>query len=389
MNINIETFKAKLKKNPFLVFNYFKALFKHMANKENWVQEKIDSFDFALKWFEMFAHHCVNLQKEGKASRKLELLENSVIHELCNLDEMILEVNERKDEITLSNDVLTTELINSSSIKYLGKQDCDKLFQLVKESFLKFGLFFLSLTESKGFNDEDELSFVNKIAISPNILISLLLSFKIKMINESFSVIFRNFKERNKWCITDDIVLLKRIISHLESSLIEKRQVHPFLCFDLFDYSISISKETSDKYCLALIRMYVQKIDDLGEEFNPESLKENFPIVKFNVSVKKLSQHLQKEVDIEKGDLLSVLNCDYEDKVYFRGASNRLIYFFKEEKLFKNNPDKKVVAKWIQSNFVQIKKDGENQLLSFRLCEDVLTKKDKAPSIKNRVVAFI
>ena len=389
MNINIETFKAKLKKNPFSVFNYFKALFKHMANKEDWVQEKIDNFDFALKWFEMFAHHCVNLQKEGKVARKLELLENSVIHELCNLDEMILEENERKDEITLSNDVLTTELINSSSIKYLGKQDCDKLFQLVKESFLKFGLFFLSSTESKEFNDEDELGFLNEFAFSSNILISLLLFFKIKMIDESFSMIFRNFKEKNKWCITDDVVLLKRIISHLESSLTDKRQVHPFSCFDLFDYSISISKETSDKYCLALIRMYTQKIDDLGGEYNPESLKENFPSVKFNVSVKSLSQHLQKEVDIVKGDLLSVLNCNYEDKVYFSGASNRLIYFFKEKKLFKNNPDKKVIAKWIQSNFVQIKKDRKTQPLSFRLCEDVLTKKDKEPSIKNRVVAFI
>ena len=198
MNINIETFKAKLKKNPFSVFNYFKALFKHMANKEDWVQEKIDNFDFALKWFEMFAHHCVNLQKEGKVARKLELLENSVIHELCNLDEMILEENERKDEITLSNDVLTTELINSSSIKYLGKQDCDKLFQLVKESFLKFVLFFLSSTESKEFNDEDELGFLNEFAFSSNILISLLLFFKIKMIDESFSMIFRNFKEKNK-----------------------------------------------------------------------------------------------------------------------------------------------------------------------------------------------
>jgi hypothetical protein len=135
--------------------------------------------------------------------------------------------------------------------------------------------------------------------------------------------------------------------------------------------------------------MYTQKIDDLGGEYNPESLKENFPSVKFNVSVKSLSQHLQKEVDIFKGDLLSVLNCEYKGKVYFRGASNRLIYFFKEKKLFKNNPDKKVIAKWIQSNFVQIKKDGKTQPLSFRLCEDVLTKKDKEPSIKNRVVAFI
>ncbi|MBT7815102.1 MAG: hypothetical protein HN566_00005, partial [Polaribacter sp.] len=329
------------------------------------------------------------LKKEGKVARKLELLENSVIHELCNLDEMILEVNERKDEITLSNDVLTTELINSSSIKYLGKQNSDKLFQLVKESFFKFGLFFLSSTESKEFNNEDELGFLNEFAFSSNILISLLLFFKIKMIDESFSMIFRNFTEKNKWCITDDIDLLKKIISHLESSLTDKNQLHPFSCFDLFDYSISVSKETSDKYCLALIRMYVKKLKDLGCDYNPESLQEEFPSVFFNASVNRLSKHLLNEIDIVKGDLISVLNCEYKGKVYFRGASNRLIYFFKEKKLFKNNPDKKVIAKWIQSNFVQIKKDGKKQPLSFRLCEDVLTKKDKEPSIKNRVVAFI
>ena len=123
MNNKKERFKAKLISNPFSVFNYFKSIFNHLANKKDWEQEKVDNFDFALKWLEIFVRHCAKLRKEGKVARKLELLENSVIHELCNLDEMILEVNERKDEITLSNDVLTTELINSSSIKYLGKQN--------------------------------------------------------------------------------------------------------------------------------------------------------------------------------------------------------------------------------------------------------------------------
>ena len=356
-----------------------------LSDKYNWEEGKLKTF---LSTIDLGFSIYTNIsEKSEKGTIDDEFLKifQSIGFELFNLKERVRYILPEGADKVVSISGNTEHLNNKFFTPFIQNEIGDEfsenlqfvISEVLSEFTDKYNHFEIN---DKLDNLEDEL-VKNQISDS-SFLVNFLLFSKIEMIDRLFSKIFPPFMKNNEWLIEDKIDLIIRIVTHLEGSLKEDKQLVPFSTFSFFGKSITISKSTSDKYCIFLIKMYVQKLRGLGCEYTPNSFKKIFPKVQFKVDVIKLQQHLLKYVTIEGGELETALNCkEVFNPIYFNHQQNTFVYFFhyKKSGLFVDGTKLTDVEDWIAFYFVGINDNGEKTPLSKTMCHKILSNSKHAP----------
>jgi hypothetical protein len=316
----------------------------------------------------------------------------SSVSELFNLKESVRYVQGDIDDVVNVINAKEFDLnINPSLLHYTGS-----VYNKFFDNFLI--VIFETFNEIKSKNDfykrnekldslEDELQA--GLLSEESLVVNVLLQSKIKLIEKLFSDIFPSFIKSNEWIIEDKIDLIKKIISHLETTLMKDKQLVPFSKFTFFSKSITISKSTSDKYCISLIKMYVQKLKDLGCIYVPKSLKDRYPKVTFKVDIQKLQNHLSKLLVFQGESLKTALECNEIDSpILFSCQLNVFVYFFhhSQNDLFVEGTTLTDIEDWLAFYFVRVNKKGKKFLLTKPMCHKILSNKKHKPKLNHKKI---
>ncbi|MBC8306948.1 MAG: hypothetical protein H8E55_65715 [Pelagibacterales bacterium] len=360
--------------------------------KKHWDKDKFDLILNSINKIEGFINRVSYLRVTGQLDTAANILIQSVIYELFNLQEKIVYVSSKKNEIKFAKDrrkiESTLSLFSASLEKEIGNDFQSKVLlvvnNVINDKYDKFGYLKRIMSEP----ELEEESARN--LLSRNLIIHGLLSIKIDLIDELFSKVFPPTFKSNKWLLNKESDVIVKIIEHLETSLDKDKQLVPFSTFLFFNYSITISKETADKYCMALIWMYVKKLESLGCNYKPKSFIDRFPRVQFEVDTEKVIIHLKKVLNIENGNLHDVIQCKpFAQPIEFIGKQNSLVYLFNNiDSLFVKETKQVQVAKWLSYYFVAINKNGDKKPLTFSNTKKILSKRNKVIKGKNMLPQF-
>lgn len=356
-----------------------------LSIKNEWEKGKLEKIISGTDFFVSLLRNLATKAEENSLDEEFFNLHHVIIYELFNLKENIRYNQKNFDTVTETTNSKNNILHNESFSSFFENKLVDEfsenlqfvISEVLSEFTDKYNHFEIN---DKLDNLEDEL--VKSQISDSSFLVNFLLSSKIEMIDRLFSKIFPPFMKNNEWLIEDKIDLIIRIVTHLEGSLKEDKQLVPFSTFSFFGKSITISKSTSDKYCIFLIKMYVQKLRGLGCEYTPNSFKKIFPKVQFKVDVIKLQQHLLKYVTFERGELETALNCkEVFNPIYFNHQQNSFVYFFhyKKSGLFVDGTKLTDVEDWIAFYFVGTNDNGKKIPLSKTMCHKILSNSKHTP----------
>jgi len=233
--------------------NEFRIFVTKLSDKYNWEEGKLKTF---LSTIDLGFSIYTNIsEKSEKGTIDDEFLKifQSIGFELFNLKERVRYILPEGADKVVSISGNTEHLNNKFFTPFIQNEIGDEfsenlqfvISEVLSEFTDKYNHFEIN---DKLDNLEDEL-VKNQISDS-SFLVNFLLSSKIEMIDRLFSKIFPPFMKNNEWLIEDKIDLIIRIVTHLEGSLKEDKQLVPFSTFSFFGKSITISKSTSDKYCI-------------------------------------------------------------------------------------------------------------------------------------------
>jgi hypothetical protein len=386
---------SEIKKNDVINIEFdnkvklFKKGLSNLNVISNWEDGKLKKFNSGIDLMVFLYKDIVKKANDGSITEEFLNINFSIGYELFNLKERVRYVKCDVDDVVDAKNIDSNDRFFHSFIQdNIGDEFFDSLVYVIKETFSEFESKYDYFNSNKKL-DSLEQELIEVVLSEESFVVNLLLQSKIKMINKLFFKIFPPFTKNNEWVIDGKIDLIKRIISHLEESLTEDKQLVPFSTFIFFSKSITISKSTSDKYCIDLIKMYVKKLKELGCTYIPQSLKDRYPKVTFKVDIQKLQNHLSKLLDFQGESLKTALECNEIDSpILFSCQLNVFVYFFhpSENDLFIKGTKLTEIEDWLAFYFVRVNKKGKKFLLTKSMCHKILSNKKHKPQLNHKKI---